>query len=243
MINLNLNNNVVISQVKTVKDCKAELIATDCTKQSKIESSINTKKVELDKQSIIQLQEHIEVKETKISITEQHPVELIKGRDDRLYNILIEMMSNGKNSTKGFKEIVERNKDNRIISIEDWKKVEHCIIKFKNGVSWCNIYKGKDPVINNALDLCAKKTQNSINTLQEYLSTKIRAPEETKVKITPEPTELAIANSEDDYTKNLLKWIDNCLNQYDKVLNKKYNSAFLQIVELSYSKERFIACA
>lgn len=92
MINLNLNNNLAISQVKTVRDCNTELVTTDDTKQSKLENFVDTKKVELDKQSIIQLREHIEVKETKVSITEQHPVELIKGRDDRLYNVLMDML-------------------------------------------------------------------------------------------------------------------------------------------------------
>jgi len=245
MINLNLNNNVVISQVKAVKDCNTELITTNCTKQSKIENSINTKKVELDKQSIIQLQEHIEVKETKISVTEQHPIEMIKGRDDRLYNWGMYCIHNGHKSIAKFKEIVERNKDNQIISSKDWKSVELYIMSFQGGLedSIDEKIKATDSIVKHALDLIMIRSQNVQNTLREYLSTKTKASEENKIEVVPESTELAITNSEDeDYTTSLLKWIDNCLNQYDKVLNKKYNSAFLQIVELSYSKELFIAC-
>lgn len=239
MINLNLNNNVTISQVKTVKDYNTELVTIDDTKQSKVENSINTKKVKLDQQSIIHLQEYIEVKETKIAITEQHPVEMIKGRDDRLYNWKIWTISNGHKGIQEFKEIVERNKDNQVISAKDWERVELHINGFKWGFEDSIDEKNKatDPIIRHALDLMMIRNQNVQNTLREYLSTKTKAPEETKIEVAPKSTELAIANSEDeDYTTSLLKWIDNCLNQYDKVLNKKYNSAFLQIVELSYSQ-------
>ena len=87
------------------------------------------------------------------------------------------------------------------------------------------------------------QTQNRLDTLKEYLSTKTKAPEEIKVDFTKDATVLSTVYSEDKtYTKDLLKWIDNCLNQYDKVLNKKYNSAFLQIVELSYSRESLLVC-
>ena len=245
MINHNLNNNVAISQVKTVKDCSAELVVVDNSKTSKIENFVNTKKVELDKQSIIQLQEHVEVTEIKISVTEQHPIELIKGRDDRLYKWGIYLLSNGHKSIAKFKEIVERNKNNQIVNSKDWSSVERFIKGFQNGFKESVDEKNKatDPIVRHALDLCGERTQNKINVLQEYLSIKTKTPEETKIELSPEATELSVTNSEDkSYTKDLLKWIDNCLNQYDKVLNKKYNSTFLQIIELSYSKEQFIAC-
>lgn len=238
MINLNLNNSIAISQVKTIKECNTELVTTDYTKQFKIENFVDTKKVELDKQSIIQLQEHVEVKETKISFTEQHPVELIKGRDDRLYNWKMWTICNGHKAISNFKEIVERNKYNQVISAKDWKNVELHINGFKWGFEDSIDEKNKatDPIIKHALDLMMIRSQTVQNTLREYLNTKTKALEETKIELSSESTELSVANSEDDYTKNLLKWIDNCLNQYDKVLNKKYNSAFLQIVELSYSQ-------
>ena len=239
MINLNLNNHVTTTQVKTVKDCNTELVVVDNLKPSQIESFVDTTRIELDKQSIIQLQEHVEVIETKISATEQHPIELIKGRDDRLYKWGMYLLSNGHKSIAKFKEIVERNKDNQIINSKDWSSVERFIKSFQDGFKESIDEKNKatDPIVRHALDLCGERTQNKINVLQEYLSTKTKAPEETKIELSPEATELLVANSEDEsYTKDLLNWIDNCLKQYDKVLNKKYNSVFLQIVELSYSK-------
>ncbi len=58
------------------------------------------------------------------------------------------------------------------------------------------------------------QTQNRLDTLKEYLSTKTKAPEEIEVDSTTDATVLSTKSSEDaTYTDNLLKWINNCLNQ------------------------------
>ncbi|WPY00453.1 hypothetical protein Trichorick_00330 [Candidatus Trichorickettsia mobilis] len=190
LIKKQLNDKTNIAQTDVKEAVSISRTGIETAKSSATSSSVNLAQRQIEpnlhKETVIQLQQLQEF--TVVQIQSQNDdidfngvprLSWLKGRDDVLYNQKIASLSRGAASMKAFSEIVARTKNDIVISKEDWQAIEYSISGFQNGlaINQENKAKTNDPIVHKVLDYIMPKSQQRLNLLKEFLSTKVKVPD------------------------------------------------------------------
>jgi hypothetical protein len=237
MIALNLNTQLSYAELKIVNEKKEDVTNVTQVTNHKTDHYDAYHPPLLDKTSIMYLQEKINVDIIAASIKQDHLLESLKGKDDLIYRSSKFAFSNGCSSMQRFAKIVERNQNNEIISQNDWNTIKSSTSGFENGMQKYSRDKASsnDPEVHKILDALKPYTQKRLDTLRQYLSIKIKAPENVEFKDQKMISSLTIdaqKDKTDNYTKSLLDFLRSDLKWYEWCLN-----GAIDISEIYYYKE------
>ena len=149
-----------------------------------------------------------------------------------------------------FSEIIARTKNDTIISKEDWQTIEHSIIGFQNGlaINQENKAKTNDLIVHKVLDYIMPKSQQRLNLLKEFLSTKIKAPD-TEETAAPEISDIKFnldtqtqINFSSEKTTELLAFLTKDLRWYEWYLRDE-DLTSLNYFQLSLSRSVAYICS
>lgn len=241
------------SQVKILPAISNEVNAAQNVpaKAAKMLSAVHLepRQTSLNKETIVQLQGaheltilQISSKKDDIDFNGVPRLEWLKGRDNKLYNEMVGGLSRGDAAMKKFAEIVERNKNNDIISHEDWRVIKYSISCFELGAvhGQRDRAQADDPIVHKVLDYIGPKTQQRIDALKQFLVSKVPGvviPNNLNV-MDDFALQVQTGSSSNDLTA-LLNFLAKDLQWYKWYLEDKEDRATtysLQFFQLSYSK-------
>lgn len=246
MLELNLNPRLAYNELKLVTENKEGVLNPTKSKNINTNNYVANERGVIDTTSVIYLQENTNIDVISSSMNQDHILTLLKDRDLAMYNCSYSRFARGYKSMSHFADIVERNRDNKVITQKDWDSVESSICRFEVGIMFYAIQKeeSNDPVVHKILDALKPKTQKRLDTLRAYLSTKIRSniPESSKLdKLNSfnniSSIDLKIDENQDrnydSYTKALLEFLKNDFKWYEWCLN---GSRKINVCALIYQK-------
>ena len=236
-----VNNELNTVQQNTISNVQPSLTVNSEQKPTLLNQKTIVQLQEIQDYSILQ----ISALKDEIDFNGTPSLEWLKDRDDNLYKEKIITLSNGFKMIENFKEIVGRNISKESISYNDWKKIELSICGFENGLANNKEHRAKtnDSIIHKVLDYIMPKTQQRIDMLKQYLSTKIKEPEiELKLSNNIDIKENTDISTINDYsyeqTNSLLNFLVKNLEWYKWFLEDKkqpFISCSLQYLQLTRS--------
>jgi len=246
--NISLNTYIKELPKITVEEVVTSNVTTSLSVNSEHKPSL------LNQTTIIQLQEihdysflQISSKKDDINFNGTPRLEWLKDRDFNLYKEIQIKLYDGSTTIENFKEIVERNINSKTITHKEWKYINSNITAFQNGLANNKEFRIKtnDPIAHKVLDYILPKTQQRIDMLKQYLTTKTKEPEieftPLKDVATKETNDVAVINgSLDKKTNDLLDFLTKDLKWYKWYLEDQKNSSTsysLKFLQLSYIRQ------
>jgi len=213
-VGINLSNQTIISSLiqRGLKD-KVNITSTDSVREV-VSASLKTDKIaevfesspavnltQRQTETLIQLQELQDSTTLQIQPQKKDEIDFngvprlswLIGRDNNMYVDFFNLLSNGATTMKKFREIVERTKNDTVISKEDWQTIERGINSFKGGLAEEQKSRAEtnDPIAHKVIDYIMPKTQQRLDLLKQFLASKEK------------PIELETVQTESFRLKNL----------------------------------------
>lgn len=192
LIQRGLNDKVNITSTDLPREVVSVSLRTDKTTEV-FESSPTVNLTQRQTVTLIQLQELQDSTTLQIQPQKKDEIDLngvprlswLIGRNNDLHLSYLNGLSRGATLMKEFSEIVERNKNNTVISKEDWQTIERSIKGFEIGLANRQKYRTEthDPIVHKVIDYIMPKTQQRLDLLKQFLASKEKPFETEALKI------------------------------------------------------------
>ncbi len=250
-LRVDLSNQIILpkisNEIKAMQEVPAQVVGASSAVH------LDPKQTSLNKESIIQLQEVHEItilqinsKKDDIDFNGIPRLDWLKGRNDKLYDVLSRAMSVGRSNINIFDDIVNKTKNDNSISYKDWHGIERGIRSFEMGVLYLDYEQSEtdDPIVHKVLDHCMLKTQNRINIFEQFLAKKncearidgLVAPNNLNVQTETDSSSFEVTELLDFLAKDL-RWYKWYLEDKKEDCATTYS---LQFFQLSYSRAIYL---